>query len=211
MSVQFTLPTNFIVAGPSQSGKSTFLKRLILESDHLFVNPPGRIIYVYSIWSDDYAELEGLVEFRTQIPSSEELLEYWGRERKESLLILDDMMHCIGLEMSKMFTATSHHARVGIVLVLQNLFYSNKFLRDISLNTQCFCLFKNSRTVQQVKTLASQMYPGRTDYFMESFSKATDPKFGYLVVDLNCPPKFALRSNIFKNEDTILYLPKNSI
>lgn len=202
MTLPFELPVNFLVVGPSKSGKSEFIKRLILESDKIFSPPPSRIIYCYSVWTDGYDELEDRVEFRKDIPTNRELMEWWEENRKETLLIMDDLMHVINEDMSKLFCITSHHAHVSCVLAVQNLFYQNKYMRECSLNTNVFCLFKNSRSALQIKTLATQMYPGKTNYFMDSYYKAVEQQYGYLVVHLD--HKYPLRSRIF--EDTIIYL-----
>ena len=58
----------------------------------------------------------------------------------------------------------------------------------------------------QSKKLASQMYPGKTDYFMESYQKAVQNPYGYLIVHLG--HKYTLRTCIFPEQDTIVYLPK---
>lgn len=206
-SVPFKLPQNFLVVGRSKSGKSQFIKKMILHSEDMFQPSPARIIYCYSAWSVGYEDLEGKVEFRKTIPKNEELTEWWEEHRRETLLIIDDFMHSINDEISKIFCITSHHAHVSCMVTLQNIFHPNPHIREISLNTDCFCLFKNSRSAKQIKTLASQMYPGKTEYFMDSYNKAVETQYGYLIVHLD--HKYALRTCIFPAENTLVYLQKN--
>jgi len=200
--MKFELPLNILVAGPTKCGKSEWIKRLILEADEIFQPVPARIIYCYSVWTDGYDELEDKVEFRKDIPSNQELREWWVENRAETLLILDDLMHSIGSETSKLFCITSHHAHVSCILVVQNLFYQNRYMRECSMNTDCFCLFKNCRSALQIKTLATQMFPGKTGYFMDSYFRAVDKPHGYLIVQPG--HQYPLRTNIF--EDTVVYL-----
>ena len=205
-TIPFSMPSNFLVVGRSRSGKSEFIKKMIIEAKNMFDPPPSRILYCYSTWSDGYEELEDKVEFRPNIPSNEELTDWWREHRKETLLVLDDYMHSINEEISKLFCITSHHAHVSCMVTIQNMFHQNQYLREMSLNTDCFCLFNNPRSVAQIKTLASQMFPGKTDYFMESYKKSVEKPYGYLIVHLG--HKYALRTCIFPKEDTIVYLPK---
>ena len=204
--IPFQTPMTFLIIGRSRSGKSEFLKKLILEADTMFQPPPSRILYCYSVWTDGYEELVDRVEFRKDIPTNEELTEWWRENRKETLLVLDDFMHSINEEISKLFCITSHHAHVSCAVTLQNLFHPNQYLREMSLNTDCFCLFNNPRSVVQIKILSSQIFPGKTDYLMDSYHKAVEKPYGYLIVHLG--HTHTLRTCIFSHEDTVVYLPK---
>ena len=42
-------------------------------------------------------------------------------------------------------------------------------------------LFKNPRDRQQIQTLARQMYPNCSKYFLDKFEKATNKKLGKLI------------------------------
>ena len=54
----------------------------------------------------------------------------------------------------------------------------------------------------QILTLAKQMYPGQTDFFLNQYEKAVKRPFGYLLIDLktttqdNC----RLRTNVLPSE-----------
>ena len=59
-------------------------------------------------------------------------------------------------------------------------------------------------------TLAKQMFPGRTDYLMESFRDATNRPYGYLVIDCHqlTPENMRLRTNILPGERQIAYVKR---
>src|SRR5688500_5857013 len=78
-------PFNMLVAGPSQSGKSQFVKKLI-ENREIVENPPERILFYYAEWQPMYSTLSGKVEFIEGLPSS--LPD--GKQR--TWIILDDLM-----------------------------------------------------------------------------------------------------------------------
>ena len=64
-------------------------------------------------------------------------------------------------------------------------------------------LFKNPRDKLQILTLAKQMYPGQTDFFLNQYEEAVKRPFGYLLIDLktttqdNC----RLRTNVLPSEE----------
>ena len=64
-------------------------------------------------------------------------------------------------------------------------------------------LFKNPRDKLQILTLAKQMYPGQTDFFLNQYEEAVKRPFGYLLIDLktttqdNC----RLRTNVLSSEE----------
>ena len=86
---------------------------------------------------------------------------------------------------------------------MQNLFHQGKGSRSISLNSHYLVLFKNPRDKLQILTLAKQMYPGQTDFFINQYEEVVRRPFGYLLVDLktttqdNC----RLRTNVLRGEE----------
>ena len=92
----------------------------------------------------------------------------------------------------------------------QNLFPPGKLSRTISLNSHYFIIFKNPRDSLGIATLAKQMFPGRTQYLMDSFQDATKKPFSYLLIDCHpqTPENIRLRTNIFPGERHIVYIPK---
>ena len=71
----------------------------------------------------------------------------------------------------------------------------------MALNTQYLILFKNPRDRQQVSVLARQMYPRKSEYFLNKFEKATSRPYGYLLVDLKqeTAESDRLKTNIFED------------
>ena len=69
--------------------------------------------------------------------------------------------------MMKIFTERSPYLKISVISMTQNIFNLGKKARTISLNTQYMLLFKNLQDRQQIKTLATQIYPNRYKYFLE--------------------------------------------
>ena len=61
----------------------------------------------------------------------------------------------------------------------------------------------------QIRTVGSQLFPGRLNYFMDAYKDATEKQFSYLVINMhpNAKEELRLSSQIFPNELTEVYLP----
>lgn len=129
--VPFHTPTTFLLAGPSQCGKSTWIRQLIESKDVMFTQPPKKVIYAYSAWQPMFEEMKG-VEFLKGLPTYEEM-ESWS----DLLLVLDDVMQaaCLSEEVLSLFCVQSHHRNITAAILMQNLFPPGRFGRTISLNS----------------------------------------------------------------------------
>ena len=217
----FSLPTCFLFAGYSQSGKTYLLKNMLLNMDAVFNPAPHRVIYVYTIFQDAYRELEknlgDRIQFRTDIPTKEELVQYYEETGMSTMLCLDDKLGSLdngksGRNLVELTCVVAHHCKVSIVYLLQNLYHNTDSSREVALNSSVIILFKNERSASQVRKLAGQIFPGNIKYFLHSYELATARPHGYLVVDLtnNLDKKFKLRSHILPAEDLRIYLPSNA-
>lgn len=205
MDIRFQSPFNLAVVGPSQSGKSVFTFKLIEYADELISPPPTKIIYCYGEYQDVFSHYSNIL-FHEGLP---DLSKFVGNT-EPILLILDDLMSEATLEISNLFTKYSHHRNLSVIYLSQNLFDKNKHARTMSLNTHYIVLFKNSRDVTQISTLARQMYPNNSKFMIESYRDAVKPNYHYLLIDLkpNTDDRIRLRTNIFPDEWPIVaYTP----
>ena len=199
----FIHPFTMLVAGPTGCGKSTFLAKLLEQSQLRIRPPPYRVIWCYKRWQPLYTKMQETIpgiEFVQGLPSGiqdEDFLD----NRYPTLIVFDDLMKdaTSSSQVCELFTEGSHHRNLSVICLVQNLFYQNKESRTLSLNTQYLVVFKNPRDQQQVSVLASQMYPGKSGQFLQKFREATQPPFGYLLVDLKqeTPENKRLKANIF--------------
>ena len=92
---------------------------------------------------------------------------------------------------------------------MQNVFANGQYFRIISLDNEYFLLFKQNRDQSQMLALAKQAFPGQVSYFMDSYKKATQNPFGYLLIDLD--PKtfrYKLITNIIPGQLMSVFLPE---
>jgi hypothetical protein len=195
----FKLPANILVAGPTQSGKTYFISKLIEHRDWLLDKPPDKIYWFYAEPQPLYEKLKNDATFLRGLPDS---FDTYTKQPGSKLLVIDDLMDQAARSdaLSRLFTVGSHHTNTSVVVLVQNLFFDcNKYFRTISLNAHYLILFANKRDRSQALCLARQLYPGETKFFMSAYREATKKPRGYLVVDCRAetPEEMSLFTNIF--------------
>lgn len=209
MTSVFNHPFTSMIAGPTQSGKTTFLKKLIDECQTLIKPAPDLITFCYSQYQKSYDQFSKKIpiEFKQGLPSIEDF-----DPSKNNLVILDDLMtECENdPSISNLFTVDSHHKNISVILITHNIFSKGKHTRTISLNSHYMILFNNPRDRSQINHLARQMYPKNSKFLVEAYDDAVDNKpHGNLLIDLKqgTDKNLRIRTGIFENEDKIVYCP----
>ncbi len=203
------LPCSFtmLVAGPSGSGKSVFVSKLLSNKNIVMTNAPHRIVWCYSVWQNLYSELQQCVEnlsFNQGLPNKELI------EQGNSIIVVDDLMDSdeAAILLSDIFTKYSHHNNITCIFLLQNVFPKFKQARTISLNAHYIVLMKNTRDKAQVKYLAGQVFPGKSKFLVDAYEDATKDPFSYLLLDFKpeSPDEIRVRTNIFPGETMLAYV-----
>ncbi|KAL9973651.1 hypothetical protein ACROYT_G020132 [Oculina patagonica] len=200
-------PFTCMVAGMTGSGKTLWVKSLLQQAHKTIHLPPERIVWCYSQWQPAYSELLMTIpgiEFSKGIPETLEQ-DFYFDVNIRNLIVIDDQMIEAGSDnrVVNLFTKGSHHRNLSVIYIVQNLFHQGKGTRSISLNSHYLVLFKNPRDKLQILTLAKQMYPGQTAWFMKQYEDAVQRPFGYLFVDLKPTTQEScrLRTNVLPDEE----------
>ena len=200
-------PFTCIVSGPSGCGKSSLVKDIIIKGA---VEPtPNNILWLYA--EDQPLYHSGLkhVSFKQGIPDDIETI---FQASKRNLLVLDDLMTQAHSDqrLTRLFSVGSHHRNLSIIFIIHNLFHYGKEMRTLSLNSHYIILFKNPRDKLQISTLARQMYPGNSQFLMESFYDATKEAHGYLLIDLKptTEDQLRIRTGILPSDKVVVYVQK---
>ena len=203
MNTLWQHPFNCMLSGPTQSGKTEFVKKFIKHVDQMMFPVPEEIIWCYGAWQKGYEELGSNIRLNEGIPKWEEWTDNLRR-----LVILDDLMSEIDSSITRLFTKGSHHRNMSIIFIVQNLFNKNPEQRTISLNSHYLVLFKNPRDATQITNLGKQMYPGKGSLVQDSYKDATSKPYGYLLIDFrqDTPDHLRLRSDIFPPKIETVYL-----
>lgn len=208
----FLHPFTCLVAGPTQSGKTYLINKILMYQNILINPPPQRIYYCYSVWQSRFDEMLSTIkniEFFQGIKSLDEL-----NTLKNNLIILDDLLQdCENSDsISHLFTIDSHHRNCSVFFLTQNLFSRGKHMRTISLNCSYMIIFKNPRDKSQINVLARQMFPDKISFFLEAYSDAVENKsHSYLFLDLKQTTleKNRIQTGILPEEKRIIYTKKS--
>jgi len=207
----FAHPFSCVIAGPSQSGKTVFLRKL-LKGAHLYIHEaPERIVWCFGIQNDE--QLNSIkngvnipIDFVEGLP---DLNSFSSNER--SLLILDDLMFDAGKnsEIADLFTKHGHHKNISVILVLQNLYHKASYMRDIHTSCNFLILFKNPRDNAQIRYLERQCFPQWKNYLTEAYVSACSRPYGYLGIDLTqtTPNDRRVMTGFFPPETFFYFVP----
>ena len=168
IEVAFRSPASIIIAGPSCSGKTFFLKKILSEKEYLrkfFKTPVTKIVWYYKIWQRDYEELrkkKPVIQFHAGIPE-EGISKHFPKPHPQgttAIVVLDDLMK-EGSSDSKVldiFTKESHHLNITCFMILQNIFFQGKYSVDIKRNATYIILFLNCRNRRSRKNLLLEIF-----------------------------------------------------
>lgn len=198
-----------ICSGPTQSGKTSFVKKLIQNRTAMISPTPYKVWYCYAENQTGYNELKQDPHV-TFINGVLDLSLLRSSQNEPQLIILDDLMDELKRDsrLVQLFTRGCHHWNMSAIHIVQNLFYEG--LRTSRINAQYLVLMKNPSDQSQILNLGKQLFPGKHKYFIESYNDATNEPHGYLLVDLtqSTPDSYRLRTNIFPNETQYIYASK---
>jgi len=151
MSCKLHHPFAAVVAGPTGSGKSEWVLRLIDNANEMTEPPPSRIWYCYGEFQPTFNNYPR-IRFREGLPDMSDAV-FDGSESNFRRSHVGDQS--TGRKRVYENFASSQRQRS----ISHSKLVRQKQKRTISLNTHYLMLFKNPRDATQFATLASQMYP----------------------------------------------------
>lgn len=125
----FKSPCTISISRISGSGKTVLTYKIIENKDYLFSQKIVKVLYAYTQWQDIYHKFEKelSVDFHEGIPTNE-YLSTFSNKNEHSLIILDDLMNeCMkSTQVETIFTRLSHHHKINVIFISQNLFCQGK-------------------------------------------------------------------------------------
>ena len=197
--MDFRLRTDRVmcVAGPSQSGKTEFVLRLLANRNEMFRSPLENVLWCFGIYDSKLQSVLQSRGYKTHrgLPKEQDI-------EPNSICVLDDLLSESesSKEVTNMCTRAAHHKPCFIILISQNLFSGGKEARTRSLNTHYYVIFKNPRDKLQFEILARQISPTHSKDLIAMYEDATRNPYGYLIIDFtqDCPENIRYRRNIFE-------------
>ena len=207
MDLRLHCDRTLIVAGPSQSGKTSFVLKLLDHRNEIFRCVTNRVLWCYGIYD---AQLNALLQSKGFILHSK--IVDVNDIQPFDIVVLDDLIHESknSHNVTSMFTRAAHHKPCFIIFIMQNLFPPGKESRTRSLNTHYYAILKNPRDKSQIEFLARQILPRQPKALVDIFEEATERPHSYLFLDLTqeCPKEYRFRSNLFEKPMIIYPLKK---
>jgi len=206
-------PFTCVVAGPSQSGKTMWVMRLLQHKDKMIKTEDGdtvnKIVWYYGSSpsiiepKDKLKDLD--IEFKKGLPEMSAITNHDPSE--PMLIVLDDLM----LELTKhsnilshLFTRGAHHSSISCIFIVQNIFPaggSKTEMRNVALNANYRVFFDNSSDRTQLADISRRTF-GNSDAILQCI-KETGNEYSYAFVDCHpkTPDSLKLRSNIFPDDE----------
>ena len=99
-----------------------------------------------------------------------------------------------------------------MIFISQKLFKNDDSFRAISQNCDYYMIFKNPRNSQEIRTLASQMTPGKMQ-LISYYVEATKLPFSYLFLNLTqeCPRQVKFLSHLFNTPHDLFAYDNGSV
>ncbi len=224
MDIRIKCPFVMEVCGPSQSGKSEWVGKLIRYQLELLEHPAKAIF-----WCSPHGHLPSNLSEVDDVPIhsikglpwgaggdiSGIIRQYADSEKDEKrkgkpphlLIIIDDFAqeNKNSKELTELYTKGSHHNNISIIQIMQNIFWSGSDSRTRSLNAHYMVLMRQQRDLQQIRRLSRQVTDSEANHkaFLDSYKAATGQRqYSYMFISFH--PRddtdLLLRANIFPGE-----------
>ena len=224
--LNFATPCSICVSGPSQSGKSQWILKLIQNRKLLFATDFIELYYCIpenlSLNPNPiYEEIKKsfpTARLNFGLPDVTKLNLNFDNTPK--LLIIDDLMSefLASYDMVKLLSVEVHHCNITTIFTLHNLFAPSKFGRTITRNINYKVLFSNRLDIKEIRNVSLQI-TNQPNFLKNSFdflNKEYPSEPAYLIIDGHIKSKlksFFVRSQIFPALDgeirPIIFFPKN--
>lgn len=196
--MEIQVPFRMIVAGPSQSGKTRFTTEFIRHLPKWSGIRDFNIVWCVGEKNAIPPDLPKRTKIHIGLP---DITKIKVQSVHPHLIILDDLMCESGkdVDVLNVFTKNSHHNNISVILLVQNIFYKGRHMRDISLNATYIVCMKNPRDESQFMHLARQLYPDNPSALHRVYKEATQTQYSHFLVDCSqvTPAHLRFKSDIF--------------
>lgn len=211
INAQLHKPYSWLIAGPSKSGKTSYVYQILKYYDLLFPSRPGYVRLYYSNMQPIYTELYNKGHINDMINLNEKDIDLYeledalfpGRFNNGSLVIFDDALFKVNEKFAQIFTRIGHHMNTSLIFLTQSFFYDDKNYRIITLQQDYITLMASKHTNQnQLRNIARQLCPGNFKRLIDFYNDAGKEDYGYLFIDSSgmSNKNIIIRSRMFPHE-----------
>lgn len=179
MPIKFHGNHNCIIFGQTGVGKTHYLLEVIRQK---LVHPfPKNIFYMYNVYQDFMSTWNQTENSPITFIKG---LQFDKVDTSEpSMLIIDDLVLSNNKEVGEMFVLGTHHKKISLFYITQNLFMNCPIFRIMSANAHYFVIFHTQRHFRQVMTLGNQIFVGEDlKRITNAYKKASLNPRGFIVL-----------------------------
>jgi len=209
----FEIPSNVLICGPSQSGKSSLMMALLEDETLWHPKPPDKIFWFYGILTEQIKRLmlsHPRIVFRQGFPGEELKADPRALFDPEqaTVAIFDDMSSTTqnSETFCDLLTHTGRHTNTAIFSLEHFLMSDSNRRRNQATQWHCVLLLRNPRTHQQIRVLANQLgIP--TMLLQYAYRDTCKEPYGHLLIDVRTgtPTELQLLTNINRKNDKPVY------
>ena len=201
-------------AGMSNSGKTSYIKTLLEQSDKAFTVKPSRVIYFYNVYQSKFSEMEVSVQnisFYQGLPQRCDI-EKFASSEKHLLLVFDDLYYEVisSKDLSDLTIMLCHHLNISCIFTSHNIFTYGKFSKTIATNLHYIILFTLRNRLQLI-TLATQLFchKNKSKGFVSVYDRVIgENQFSPLIIDLSPRSqntRYMLRKDVLPGQYPIIF------
>ena len=150
-------PFTMLLCGPTSSGNSCWMNKLLTHAKTMINPSPERIIWCYRRCQPLFSEIQQTIKNIVFVHGIPEYLndDSFIDTRYPSLIVIGDLMRDAtnSKDVCDFFVEGSHHRNLSIVCIMQNAFSKGKGNRAMSSNSQYIVLFQ----IQEIKSVQSYL------------------------------------------------------
>ena len=201
-----------LVVGNSGSGKTQYVID-ILKHGHEMMNDPSCLNNILFYYAEDqplYQEFRKhpmgkRIKWFKENPTRDEIYEEINNQ-PFTLVIIDDYGLHLQDDLVDIFNVGRNRGNISFIMIIHNLFHEHPIFRNLNRQVKYLFVYNFPRDKKQYHTLAQQITPGNTKWFIEGVEATFQKPFSPSVMDLSgmLPPIFLLR-------DTFLPSYKNAM
>ena len=193
--IKIQTPARILIAGPSTSGKSYLILRMLQNKSYIFNETFKSIYYVFPEYMAE-SRKDYLNDLKKTFPSIcivEGLdrldLEELKYNKEPKLLIIDDLMNEVASQpdISSLFYRDSHHYNISYIITLQLFYVQHKFGILLRRNATTVILFKDRGDISVLSMIARKKFPNSPNLLLDAMDWLENNEFErtdqYLVID----------------------------
>ena len=206
--------SNILISGCTQSGKTEFTKKLLMNANEMFITPPQVCVFSYTHWQPVYEQLQEKwgdnITFMEELPNEETLREIMTGHQ-HGIFVVDDKASEMsnGVFFMDLLSRMGHHLKMSNVVLVQDPSLSGKMKSVLTKNFHVNVMMRSPRDRNYIRSLGIML----NDYkcLIEAYDDACEGMFGYLVLDCHplSNPALKYRTKVFPQDDhCIVYRSK---